>query len=56
MLLIFVVIFICLDALAILLGLNGVHRWLVGRDLNEHPEAVPEERQRAAVPKGRHGK
>ena len=32
-LLIFVAIFICLDALAILLGLDGMHRWLVGRDL-----------------------
>ena len=45
-LLIFVAIFICLDALAILLGLDGMHRWLVGRDLKEHREVVAEERQR----------
>ena len=44
LLLIFVAIFILLDSVAILFGLNGVHRWLVWRDL-KHREAVREEVQ-----------
>jgi len=49
LLLILVALFICLDGVAILFGLDGMHRWLVGRDLNEHRETTPEERQRPQV-------
>ena len=36
LLFIFIAIFVCLDGVAVFLGLNGVHRWLVGRDLKSH--------------------